>query len=319
MILLEKLEQKRKYVILILIICLLVGLIYNIFLMPKKITSETTLMLIEKEEKSANEFTNKGNIELTKKMVSNFEEIIKSKSSINSLKDSLSLDINVNELANQINVKEVSNSDTFKLIVQNEDTDLAIKINNGLIRNFSEKIETIYSNTEVYIVDNTHIEENVNYLLFILIIILSTIIGIFINLIYLLILVKLDKRVEKSNDLESELALKNLGKIPLIKTKNKLIIENEKKSLLISFRNLRSNIQFINVNNKEKNTILVTSSRKSEGKTTIASNLAISFAETSPLVTRMSLKIQYVASSADIDISFELSCSLRMVFPASRT
>ena len=97
MILLEKLEQKRKYVILILIICLLVGLIYNIFLMPKKITSVTTLMLIEKEEKSANEFTNKGNIELTKKMVSNFEEIIKSKSSINSLKDSLSLDININE------------------------------------------------------------------------------------------------------------------------------------------------------------------------------------------------------------------------------
>lgn len=302
MILLEKLEQKRKYVILILIICLLVGLIYNIFLMPKKITSETTLMLIEKEEKSANEFTNKGNIELTKKMVSNFEEIIKSKSSINSLKDSLSLDINVNELANQINVKEVSNSDTFKLIVQNEDTDLAIKINNGLIRNFSEKIETIYSNTEVYIVDNTHIEENVNYLLFILIIILSTIIGIFINLIYLLILVKLDKRVEKSNDLESELALKNLGKIPLIKTKNKLIIENEKKSLLISFRNLRSNIQFINVNNKEKNTILVTSSRKSEGKTTIASNLAISFAETGKKVVLIDTNM----NSGNIDKMFNL-------------
>ena len=46
----------------------------------------------------------------------NFEEIIKSKSSINSLKDSLSLDINVNELANQINVKEVSNSDNMETL-----------------------------------------------------------------------------------------------------------------------------------------------------------------------------------------------------------
>lgn len=280
MILLEKLEQKRKHIILIMVICILIGLIYSIFGVQKKVIAETTLMLVEVEEKSENEYTSKGNIELTKKMVSNFEEIIKSSSSINSLKNSLKIDINVNELNGKIKVKEISNSDAFKLVVENSDANLATQINNALIKNFSEQIKTIYANTEIYIVDNTHIEENIDYSSIAEIIVLSIIIGIFVNLIYLMFLIELDKRVKKSNDLESELALKNLGKIPLIKTKNKLVIEDEKKSLIVAFRELRSNIQFINVNNKEKNTILVTSSKKLEGKTTIASNLAISFAKT---------------------------------------
>lgn len=302
MILLEKLEQKRKYIFLTIIICILIGLVFSIFGVPKRITAETTLMLIEKEEKSNNEIVNKGNVELTKKMVSNFEEIIKSKSSISYLNESLNININVNELDGKIKVKEISNSDTFKLIVQNENADLATKINNGLIQNFSEKIKTIYANTEVYIVDTTHIEEKINYILIVKIIVSSILIGIIISLVYLIVLVEIDKRVKKSNDLESELALKNLGKIPVIKTKNKLAIEDEKKALIIAFKNLRSNIQFINVNNKEKNTILVTSSKKLEGKTTVASNLAISFAKTGKKV----ILIDTNMNSGNIDKMFNI-------------
>ncbi len=298
MILLEKLEQKRKYIILIMVICILIGLIYSIFGMPKKITAETTLMLVEIEEKTENGFTSKGNVELTKKMVSNFEEIIKSKSSI----DSLKIDINVNDINGKIKVKEISNSDAFKLIVQNPDSDLAVKINNALIQNFSKQIKTIYANTEIYIVDNTHIEEKIDYCSITKIMILSIILGFIIDSIYLSFLVEIDKRVKKSNDLESELALKNLGKIPLIKTKNKLIVGDEKKSLIMSFRDLRSNIQFINVNNKEKNTILVTSSKKLEGKTTVASNLAISFAKTGKKV----ILIDTNMNSSSIDKMFNL-------------
>lgn len=293
MILLEKLEQKRKYIILIMVVCILMGLVYSVFGIPKKITAETTLMLVEKEADSENEPINKGNVELTEKMVSNFEEIIKSKSTINSLKNSLKIDTDVDELSKEIKVKEISNSDAFKLIVENKDTNLSIQMNNQLIQSFSEKINNIYANTEVYIVDNTHIEEKVATFQIITVIIFSIFSGVLISFIYLILLVEVDKKVKKSNDLESELALKNLGKIPLIKSKNKLITGTEKKSLIFAFRNLRSNIQFVNVNNKEKNTILVTSSKKLEGKTTIASNLAISFADTGKKVILIDTNMHY--------------------------
>ena len=56
--------------------------------------------------------------------------------------------------------------------------------------------------------------------------------------------------------------------------------ENEKTDLSKAFKSLRSNIQFVNVNNENKNIILVTSPNKNDGKTFVAANLAISYAET---------------------------------------
>lgn len=279
MLLLEKLEQKRKYIILVMIIALVTGIVCSLFVVPKKSAAESTLMLIEKEVKSENEIISKSNLDLTEKMISNFEEIITSESSIRLVNESLNANININELKNKIQVSENLNSDTFKIIVINDDSNLAIKINEELIKVFSGKVKSIYANTDVYIVDNAHIEESTNYKLIIKALVLSIFAGILVNVIYAFALIEIDKIVKKSDDIESELSLKNLGKIPLNKTKNKLI-GGSKKTFSIAFNDLRSNIQFINVNNKEKNIILITSSRKSEGKTLVASNLAISFAKT---------------------------------------
>lgn len=279
MLLLEKLEQRKKYIFSIMIICIIIGAIYSCFGIQKRSTSESILMLIEKEEKSENDFTNKGNLVLTKKMVSNFEEIIKSDSSIKLLNESLKTNMNTDELKNQIQVKINSNSDTFKIIVENKNLDLSLKINKELIKVFSKKLKTIYTNTEVYIVDNARIEESINYISIIKVMILSIVLGVIINAIYIISVIEVDKKVKRTNDLESEFALKNLGNIPINKSKNKLI-NKEKNTFVTAFKELRSNIQFINVNNKEKNILLVTSPKKQEGKSIVASNIAISFAKT---------------------------------------
>lgn len=278
MLLLEKLEQKRKYIILIMIAFLLAGIMYSLFIVPKKTTAESTLMLVEKELKSENEFVNKSSLSLTEKMISNFQEIITSESSIKLVNESINSNININELKNKIKVDENSNSDTFKIIVINDESNFAVKINEELIKVFSEKVKTIYSNTDVYIIDNAHIEENINYGSIIKTLIIFILLGVIVNAIYIVTLIEIDKSVKKSDDIESELALKNLGKIPLNKFKNKLS-DSRKKNFEIAFRNLRSNIQFVNVNNKEKNIILFTSPRKAEGKTLVASNVAIAFAK----------------------------------------
>lgn len=302
MLLLEKLEQKRKYIILVMVVCIIASIAYSLFVVPKKVTSESTLMLIEKEEVSSNNYVNKGNLDLTEKMVSNFEEIIKSESSIYLLSDTVKSNINLNELKNEIEVKENSNSDTFKIIIHNQDSNLSNQINKELIQIFSEKIKSIYANTEVYIVDNNHIEEKMDYISIIKAIVIAIVIGIIVNILYLIVLLEVDKQVNKSNDVEAELSLKNLGKIPLNKSKNKLIDENHKTAFSIAFKNLRSNIQFINVNNKGKNTILITSSRKAEGKTLVATNVAIEFAKTGKKV----ILIDADMNSGKIDKMFNI-------------
>lgn len=302
MLLLEKLEQKRKYIILVMVVCIIASIAYSLFVIPRKITSESTLMLVEKEEISSNNYVNKGNLDLTEKMVSNFEEIIKSESSIYLLSDTVKSNINLNELKNEIEVKENSNSDTFKIIIHNQDSNLSNQINKELIQIFSEKIKSIYANTEVYIVNDNHIEEKMDYISIIKTIVIAIVIGIIVNILYLIVLLEVDKQVNKSNDVEAELSLKNLGKIPLNKSKNKLIDENHKTAFSIAFKNLRSNIQFINVNNKGKNTILITSSRKAEGKTLVATNVAIEFAKTGKKV----ILIDADMNSGKIDKMFNI-------------
>jgi len=56
------------------------------------------------------------------------------------------------------------------------------------------------------------------------------------------------------------------------------ILENPKSVISEAYRTLRTNIQFSSVD-KELKTIVVTSSKSKEGKSSIASNLAYSFAE----------------------------------------
>lgn len=60
----------------------------------------------------------------------------------------------------------------------------------------------------------------------------------------------------------------------------KLIVKNNPKSPISeAFRNMRTNIYFSNIDNTIKS-IVLTSSMKSEGKSTIISNYAITLAQT---------------------------------------
>ena len=61
--------------------------------------------------------------------------------------------------------------------------------------------------------------------------------------------------------------------------KRELIAHRDPKSPVSeTFRTLRTNIQFMNTNNKLK-TLLITSTVQGEGKSWVAANLAITFAQ----------------------------------------
>ncbi len=92
-----------------------------------------------------------------------------------------------------------------------------------------------------------------------------------------------ENKIKSIEDIENDTSLKTLGQIPLeIRTPkfSELIIHNSEKSEIYkAFVNLVVNMQFLNVNKKDKRTILVTSTNKFEGKSYVAANMAISFAK----------------------------------------
>jgi len=92
----------------------------------------------------------------------------------------------------------------------------------------------------------------------------------------------LDDTLRTPEDIKQRLSLPILGNI--IDVKNKydkteiLVAEEDHSPVTDSFRSLKNNLEFLGVGKLAK-TIIVTSPEQSEGKTTIATNLAVTFAQ----------------------------------------
>lgn len=104
-------------------------------------------------------------------------------------------------------------------------------------------------------------------------------IGLMVGIALAFLLEYLDQSIKEPPDVEKTLDLPLLGIVPTIET-DKAIIESSKnqgKTILEPFRALRANLKHIAVSRHMK-TIIVSSAVKGEGKTTLAANIAITFA-----------------------------------------
>lgn len=93
----------------------------------------------------------------------------------------------------------------------------------------------------------------------------------------------LDNKVRKSSDLSDVIPNATiLGEIPRIGSNNALVERNDLGMVAESFRVLRSNMQFAGLldENEAGKILMVTSSIKGEGKTTVSSNLALTLSYT---------------------------------------
>ena len=115
-------------------------------------------------------------------------------------------------------------------------------------------------------------------------------IGIPVGIIYLISLTKF--KIEGRADVEKLTSLPVIGDIPLAdeKTGAIAVFENQNNLMSETFRNVRTNLQFMLENGK--NVILVTSTISGEGKSFISANLAISLSLLGKKVVIVGLEIR---------------------------
>ena len=292
----EELDLKSIYTILcrkkflvfgIVLISIVLGMIYSYCAVVPKYESSTTIIL-GNYSLDGIYLSNMVQTEISKSsnLVSTYSELIKSKSALKEVKENLKLDIDEDILKEMVKVEIVPETEVIEITVTSESSSEACKITNEVTKVFSEKIKEINNAQTVYIVDRaeeSNIPYNVNHLRDICV---FALIGFVISIIILIMIIVTDTTIKSVDDIENEIGLKNLSVVPV---KRQEIIGNNKKSDLIiyeegkkvltdTFNNLRTNIQFSNINNKENKILLVTSCFSSEGKSYISANLAIAFA-----------------------------------------
>ncbi len=110
-------------------------------------------------------------------------------------------------------------------------------------------------------------------------IIVGILIGLILGIALVFLIEYLDQSLKDPADVEKQLELPLLGIVPLIEAEQALIEQSTDltKTILEPFRALRANLKHI-ASAHELKTFMVCSAVKGEGKTTLAANLAITFA-----------------------------------------
>ena len=115
---------------------------------------------------------------------------------------------------------------------------------------------------------------------------LAALVGLIIGIGAAVLREVLDTTIRSSRDLERSSGASVIGSISYDETARKypLIIDSHAQSVRAeAFRQLRTNLEFVNVGNPAK-TIVISSSVPDEGKSSTATNLAVIFAEAGKLV-----------------------------------
>ena len=140
--------------------------------------------------------------------------------------------------------------------------------------------------------------------------------GLLLGLALLFVLDKFDDRIGSFFEFRDKFPENLLGQVPreIGKGAMSLLVSNDPRhALLESFRTLRSSIIFLPVDGARPKTILVTSATPGEGKTTIASNLAIMFAFSGAktLLVDADLRLGRIGKAFGIDAEIGLSDVMR--------
>ncbi len=222
--------------------------------------------------------------------VTSYVDVVNSAIVLDEVIDELNLDFTAAQLAPTIAASSPLNTVLINVSVTNSDPVLAAKIANSVGQNFSHivverlekpngekaspvKIETI----QPALVPTRPTSPNVS-----LNIVIGLLIGLALGIGVAFLRSVLDTRIHGIHDIEVVTDSPMLGGIALDPDAKKraLVVHADPKSPRAeSFRSLRTNLQFLNVEDGPRS-FVVTSSIPGEGKTTTTANLAITLAET---------------------------------------
>ncbi len=194
------------------------------------------------------------------------------------------------EIARQQQIKE---SLYLYLLQKREETSLALAVTSSN----TKIIDQAYS-------DNIPISPKRK-----IIFVFSLLMGVLLPSVIIYLKLLLDTKLKGRQDVES-LNIPVIGELPLIKNSHLIIKKGDRTNIAEAVRIIRTNLSFLlNKNTSECNTIFVTSTFSSEGKSFVSINLASSLAMTDKKVLligldlRMPKLLDYIGEIANIGVT----------------
>lgn len=230
---------------------------------------------------------------LSERLSKTYAEILKSRTLANTVAEQLRLKVSPTQLTRRVSASPVRNTQLIAFRVEDPDPGKARLIANTYAKSFRDMVTTLdgseqrldaeplirVSVVEPAIEPTAPVRPNP-----LLNMILALVGGGLLGLILVFLLDYFDVSIKTAEEVTGILGAPVLGQIPTSPSKSRggqspIVCSHPKSKAAESFRSLRTNTQFLNFNQSLK-TLMVTSPGPGEGKTSVATNLAASIAQT---------------------------------------
>lgn len=216
----EYIKERVLIIMIIMLVVLIVGCLYSVFLKTPMYKSQTSFVLVSDDGTASGGYS-QADATLNKNLVATYSDLVKANRVIDKVINNLSLDYSVNGLKNHITVTNKTNTEIIYVSVEDKDRALAADIANELIKVFGEEIKDIYRLQNVSIVDKAVEAEapyNVNVVKDIVIYLL---VGIVLACGIIFVVFYFDTTIKSAEEVEKKLGIPVLGIVPKVKYKDK--------------------------------------------------------------------------------------------------
>ena len=202
------------------------------------------------------------------------------------LSDIIAADLGVSYVPGNISVKNIEGTNLLTVTVTGSDPEKVYKVLQSVLKNYPEVARYVVGQTEIAVVDDSGVPEDTGKTSVVRgSLIKGLLIGFAAGLLLLIIYTLLTRTVRSEKDLTKMLNVNFLGTLPVVRRARgenartaeiNILTGTGKDAYTEALRSIRTRLER---QMDDAKVLMVTSSIPGEGKSTVAANLAISFAE----------------------------------------
>ncbi len=284
----RKLLEKWWLIVLCAVLCALMGLIVAFATYTETYSSKIMFIASNKSSAITVAGTSQSDLNASASLAESFKYVFTTTELSTTIANSCGYKVTPEDIKSFISVSSIEDTSIVNLTVTTTDPKVSYSIANAYVENYTSAIEKAFPSTALTVIDPPLLAESPNtdnskavYTL------LGFIIGAFAACIGIIAVVIFKDTIKNSDDVNSKLGMKLLGVVSKVNKKGKkgeasrgLLITDKKTgfAFIESYKLIRTKIEHASSRNDYK-TIVVSSTMENEGKTTCATNLALSLAQ----------------------------------------
>ena len=206
--------SKVFIIIFSVLFCVVAVLFYGVFIEKPMYSSYTTIVLVGNSQTESQTGITQSDVTLNQKLVSTYQEIIKSRRILSQVIDNLKLDISSSNLASHVSVTSEKDTELIRITVTNGDAVLARDIANEIANVFNKEIVEIYNIKNVNVIDEAEVASSPSNMSIIKKMFLAAIVGLVLSCMVIFVFFYFDTTIKSLEEIQEKLGLPVLGGIP---------------------------------------------------------------------------------------------------------